>query len=64
MKRKDLERQINDIAKRNGFVARWSEGANHSKVQVGKAQTTVPRHTEINDLTAKSILRYIKRMMK
>ncbi|MBW3090396.1 hypothetical protein [Bifidobacterium miconisargentati] len=64
MKRKDLEKRIHRLAKDNGLTDIWDEGGNHSKVTVGNAQTTVPRHGEINELTAKGILKYIERNMK
>ena len=64
MKRKDLEQRIHRLARSNGLEDVWEEGGNHSKVTVGKARTTVPRHGEINELTAKGILRYIERNMK
>lgn len=64
MKRKELERRIARIAKDNSLEAIWTEGGNHSKVTVGKACTTVPRHGEINELTAKGIIRYIERNCK
>lgn len=61
MKRKELEARINSIAKANGLKAVWTEGGNHSKLVVGRAQTVVPRHREINEITAKSIIRYVER---
>lgn len=64
MKRKDLTKRIHQLAKDNGFTDIWEEGSNHSKVTVGKVQTTVPRHSEVNELTAKNILHYIERNMK
>ena len=64
MKRKELERRIHRLALDNGLEDIWAEGGNHSKVTVGNAQTTVPRHGEINELTARGILRYIERNMK
>ena len=64
MKRKELEKRIHGLAKDNGLEDVWTEGGNHSKVTVGNAQTTVPRHGEVNELTARGILRYIERNMK
>lgn len=46
-------------AKANGLDVTVTEGANHTKVKVGDKQTTVPRHSEINDITAKAILNQI-----
>ena len=33
-----------------------TEGGSHSKVWIGERFVTVPRHNEINELTAKSII--------
>ncbi len=35
----------------------------YSKVQIGGFETTVPRHGEINELTAKGIIRYFERRL-
>lgn len=52
MKRKDLLKIIRDA----GFIIK--EGGDHSKVYRDNALLTeVPRHTEINELTARAILR-------
>lgn len=64
MKRKELAKRIHRMAKANGLEDIWEEGGNHSKVTVGKAKTTVPRHGEVNELTANGILNYIERNMK
>ncbi|RFT27256.1 hypothetical protein CG405_08285, partial [Gardnerella vaginalis] len=37
---------------------------NHSKVCIGELATTVPRHNEINELTARSIIRYFERNLQ
>lgn len=36
------------------------EGANHEVWQYGTLRVTVPRHSDINELTAKGILRDIE----
>lgn len=46
-------------AKASGLVYREEEGANHTKVWVGDKQTVVARHTEINEITARAILKYM-----
>lgn len=52
MKRKDLLKKIRAA----GFTIK--EGGEHSKVYRDSAMLTeVPRHTEINELTAKAILK-------
>jgi mRNA interferase HicA len=59
MKRRDLMKQLADYAKTNGLDITTVEGASHTKVKIGDKQTTVPRHSEVNDLTAKAILKQI-----
>lgn len=34
-----------------------TEGGNHTKVVIGDARTVMPRHNEINEETAKAILK-------
>lgn len=52
MKRKDLLKKL----KAAGFQFR--EGSEHTRVYQGDALiTTVPRHTEVNEITAKKILK-------
>jgi len=36
------------------------EGGEHSVYQCGRQRSTVPRHTEINELTAQGILRQLE----
>lgn len=43
------------IAKANGFDMVTTEGGSHTKVEVGNRRTVVPRHAEINEITAKKI---------
>ena len=52
MKRKDLIKKIRDA----GYTIK--EGGDHSKVYRGEAMLTeVPRHREINELTARAIMK-------
>jgi hypothetical protein len=37
-----------------------TEGGSHTKVEFGGKQTTVPRHNEINEITAKAILKHMR----
>ena len=64
MKRKELEKRISQLAKQHGATAQWSEGGNHSKVSIDGIATVAPRHNEINELTAKGIIRYFERNLK
>lgn len=60
MKRGELVRRINKLAKAKGLTATYTEGGSHTKVQLGGLQTTIPRHSEINEMTARGILRYLE----
>lgn len=60
MKRSDLMKQLHEIAKEQGVTYAVSEGGSHTKVHLGDRFVTVPRHREINELTARGILRDAK----
>jgi len=60
MKRTDLLKKLRAIAKQKGLTYDESEGGRHTKVSVGDKQTTVPRHNEINELTAKGIIKHME----
>jgi mRNA interferase HicA len=57
VKRKDLMKQLGQQAKSEGLELEVVEGGNHTKVMIGDRRSTVPRHKELNELTAKAILR-------
>ncbi len=59
VKRRDLEREIRAIAKAKGLVAEFTEGGKHTHVRLGDKQTTIPRNNEINEHTARGILRHL-----
>lgn len=53
-------KELRKIAKKAGAEMEVSEGGSHTIVTIGDRRTTVPRHNEINELTAKGILRHMK----
>ncbi len=59
MKRAALIKRISDAAKANGIT--WTQVAskgNHEKWRLGRSvQVSIPRHSEINEITAQAILR-------
>lgn len=57
MKRRDPIKRLKAHAKAAGAELLETEGGNHTKVQIGDRQSTVPRHNEINEITAKAILK-------
>lgn len=48
---------LRDHAKDTGQQIIESEGGNHTKVMIGDKRTTIPRHSEVNELTARAILK-------
>lgn len=60
MKRRDLIKRLSVIAQQRGESFSVSEGGRHSKVKIGSTLVIVPRHSEINEITARAILRQAK----
>lgn len=56
MQRRELVKRLRDIAKANGLTLTLTEGGKHTKVTLGEKQTVIPRHTEINENTARAII--------
>ena len=52
-------KRIKAIADEQGDAVLISEGGSHTLVRVGNRRTTVPRHREINEITARNILKQI-----
>lgn len=59
MKRRDLLKEAKRIAKERGETFELTEGGRHSIIHIGKVQAPVPRHNEINEITAQNILKHI-----
>ena len=58
MKRRELIKRIERMAKAGGTdMALVREGASHTIFRVGTAVFPIPRHSEINERTAQSILK-------
>lgn len=60
MKRRELIKRINKIAKQQHLDAIYTEGGSHTHIRIGDKQTTIPRHNEINELTARGIIKYLE----
>ena len=58
MKRRDLLKRLEAIAKQQGVELLQEEGGSHTKVYIGDKQSVVARHNEINDMTAKGIIKH------
>lgn len=50
-----LIKDIRRFARSRGLNMHMTEGANHTKVRVGERNSVIPRHSEINELTTRSI---------
>lgn len=62
MKRRDLIRQFEAIARERGAsVTLVREGGAHTVYLVGVVRIVVPRHREINELTARGIIDDVRR---
>jgi len=58
MQRRELLRRIRVAAKEHGLALEQSrEGANHTIFRVGGFEFSVPRHSEINEHTARAIMK-------
>jgi mRNA interferase HicA len=61
MKRDELLRRIARMALRQGVAWRLErQGANHEVWRCGAVEVTVPRHREINEMTAVGICRSLE----
>lgn len=57
MKRDELIRKIRKAASKEGVTFDLErEGAKHSIFRCGSQQVSIPRHREINEITARSIM--------
>jgi mRNA interferase HicA len=57
--RRDLIGILRQTAKDQGVEYSEVEGGSHTKVVVGNRLTVVPRHSEVNERTAQSIIKQI-----
>jgi hypothetical protein len=48
---------LTDAARETGVELEQREGAKHTRVTIGDRRSVIPRHTEINETTAKAILK-------
>ncbi|MFB9775749.1 hypothetical protein [Brevibacterium otitidis] len=58
-KRRDIIKKVRAHANSNGLPFRMEEGGRHTKVWVGDRQSVIPRHSDINELTAKAIYKQL-----
>lgn len=61
MKRRDLLKKLDRIARGQGeALEEVREGGSHTIYRVGTKSFPIPRHNEINEITAKSIIKQIE----
>lgn len=53
-------KRLAEIAKDRGEELIVIEGGNHTKVRVGQKMTMIPRHREVSEGTARTILKSIR----
>lgn len=56
MKQRDLIKLIEAMAAERSETVEWRQGKAHLVARIGTRRTTVPRHREVNDLTARSAI--------
>lgn len=54
-------KRLEAIAKVRGERMVVREGGNHTRVWIGESFTVVPRHREIKEMTAKSIMKDVEK---
>lgn len=64
MKKRDLENRIREMAKFAGLPGEFVGGAKHDKFTINGKVILVPRHREINELTARAILKQAEKCIK
>lgn len=57
MKRRDLIRKIAKAARAQGVDWTVGEGGSHSVCKLGGHKIPIPRHNELNEMTARGILK-------
>lgn len=57
MKRRDLERALQAIAKEHGLALTLKEGGSHIIATVGTWREPIPRHREIAETLARKIIK-------
>ena len=57
VKRRDLLKELQKVAKAKGETFIITEGGNHSKVQIGSWSEPIPKHREIAENLARAIIR-------
>lgn len=60
MKKRDLEKKLKNLAQEAGYSFEFVGGTKHDKFRVNGITVVVPRHKEINEITAQAIIKELK----
>mgnify|MGYP001162014623 FL=1 len=65
MRRSELLRQLSALAREEGLTLVFiREGSRHTLFSIGTTRVVVPRHRDVNDRTARAILRKARRELR
>ena len=59
MKRSELIKQLELIARQQGKLLTITHGGKHDKAYIGNKFQPIPRHKEINEIVAKKIIKHM-----
>jgi hypothetical protein len=57
MKRRAVMQELARLARTSNVTMTVTEGGKHTKVELGSMTLIVPRHNEVNEMTARGILK-------
>jgi hypothetical protein len=60
VKRRRLDREITEIARQQGVTLHFVHGANHDKWYVNGVMIPIPRHREIGERLAMTIIEQVR----
>lgn len=63
MKKRDLEKKLRDLAKAADADFHFVGGSRHDKFKLKGSVILVPRHREINEITAAEIIKAAKEIL-
>jgi hypothetical protein len=63
MKRREVLKKLREAAGNAGVEYEESEGANHTKVRVGTKKSTIGRHNEVPEISAKQFYKQYEEVL-
>lgn len=65
MRRSELLRQLSTLAREEGLTLDFiRDGSRHTLFSIGTTRVVVPRHRDVNERTARAILRKARRELR